>query len=234
MFDWFLGSPGTGDAGLEKMRADFGQMLDAGRAIFDTASNALLGGTDLDVIRDGLFEADRRINRAEQQIRRQIVIHASIHGTTSFPSCLVLMSVVKDAERVGDYAKNIFELAEMIPRPPNGEHRERLVKLKNQILELMSTCRGGVDSHDKPPAAPRIRQAHELQTLCEEQIARLVRAEKPVDLSAAYALAYRFFKRVSAHTCNVASSVVEPLDKLDFPPKPETDHTGADERSTRP
>ena len=120
MFDWFLASAGTGSAGLEKMRTDFGQMLDAGRQIFETAANALLGGTDPDVIRDGLFEADRRINRAEQQIRRELIVHASVHGATEFPACLVLMSVVKDAERVGDYAKNLFELAEAVPQRPGA------------------------------------------------------------------------------------------------------------------
>ncbi len=44
---------------------------------------------------------------------------------------------------------------------------------------------------------------------------------------AAYVLAYRYFKRVSAHTSNIASSIVEPLDKLDFPAKPETEESEA-------
>ncbi len=61
MFDWFLSSAKGGSAGLEKMRAEFGQMLDAGRHVFDTASNAFLGGTDLEVIRQDLFATDKRI-----------------------------------------------------------------------------------------------------------------------------------------------------------------------------
>ena len=230
MFDWFLGSAGTGSEGLEKMRADFGQMLDAGRGIFETAANALLGGTDLDVIRDGLFEADRRINRAEQQIRREIIVHASVHGTTEFPSCLVLMSVVKDAERIGDYAKNIFELAEIIPHPPGGQHRENLVKLKDRILEMMAACREVFDAHSKSRASELLREAHDIQSFCEQQVSQLVGAEEPLDLAAAYALAYRYFKRISGHTSNVVSSVVQPLDKIDFPAKPE-ENAGAENSS---
>ncbi len=226
MFDWFLGSPGTGGAGLEKMRAEFGQMLDAGRDIFTTAANALLGGTDLEVIRDGLFEADRRINRAEQQIRREIIVHVSVHGTTEFPSCLVLMSVIKDAERIGDYAKNIFELAEVVPRPPEGEHREQLVALKDRVVELMSACREVFDASLKDRARELIREAHEIQTLCESQVRRILSAEPPVELSATYVLAYRYFKRISGHTSNIVSSVVEPVDKLDFPPKPDQEEGG--------
>ena len=54
------------------MRTEFGQMLDSGRHIFDTAANAFLGGTDLEVIREDLFATDKRINRAERQIRAAI------------------------------------------------------------------------------------------------------------------------------------------------------------------
>lgn len=220
MFEWFLGSSETGTPGLERMRTEFGQMLDAGRHIFDTASNALLGGTDLEVIRQDLFDTDKRINRAEQQIRREIVVHASVHGATEFPACLILMSVVKDAERVGDYAKNIFDLAALAPHPPKGEHRDRLVKLKDRISRMMAACREIYDAHDYARAPELIHEAQDIEDLCDEQIHDLLRADQETDLPAAYVLAYRYFKRVSSHTRNVASSVVQPIDKLDFPSKP--------------
>ena len=132
MFDWFKSEGGTGSVGLQRMRTDFGQMLDSGRHMFDTASNAFLGGTDLEVIREDLFATDKRINRGERQIRRELVVHASVHGATEFPPCLVLMSIVKDAERVGDYGKNLFDLAELTPSVPSGEHRDCLVGLKDR------------------------------------------------------------------------------------------------------
>jgi phosphate transport system protein len=221
MFDWFLSGTRGGSAGLERMRAEFGQMLDAGRHVFDTAANALLGGTELAVIRQDLFETDQRINRAEQQIRREIVVHATVHGVAEFPPCLVLMSIVKDAERVGDYAKNIFDLAELSPHPPTGEHKDRLVKLKDRISRVMASCREIFDSHARGQAADLIREAQEIEDFCDDQVRQLIRGEESVDLAAAYVLAYRYFKRVVSHTCNVASSVVEPIDKLDFPQKME-------------
>lgn len=223
MFDWFLSGVKGGSTGLEQMRAEFGQMLDAGRHIFDTASNALLGGTDLEVIRQDLFDTDKRINRAEQQIRRQIVVHASVHGVSEFPPCLILMSVVKDAERVGDYAKNIFDLAELIPRAPTGEHKDRLVKLKDRISRAMATCREIFDAHERDRATELIREAQQIEDFCDEQVRHLIREEEHIELAAAYVLAYRYFKRVISHTRNVASSVTQPLDKLDFTAKPEGD-----------
>ncbi|MHC4178958.1 MAG: PhoU domain-containing protein [Planctomycetota bacterium] len=226
MFDWFFRGSTGGSAGLENMWAEFGQMLDAGRHTFDAASNAFLGGTDLEVIRQDLFDTDKRINRAEQQIRREIVVHATVHGVAEFPPCLILMSIVKDAERVGDYAKNIFDLAELAPRPPAGEHKDRLVKLKDRISGIMASCREIFDAHAKDRAADLIRQAQEIEDFCDDQVRQLIQVEEQVDLATAYVLAYRYFKRVVSHTRNVASSVIEPLHKIDFPSKPAKEGPG--------
>lgn len=218
MLDWF--SSGEGESvGLERMRAEFGQMLDAGRHVFDTAANAFLGGTDLEVIRKDLFDTDKRINRAERQIRREIVVHATIHGATEFPACLVLMSIVKDAERVGDYAKNLFDLAELAPQPPSGEHRSRLVELKDQISQAMATCRQIFDADLEDAAKDLIRQAHQIEDRCDEQVRALIRGTGQGDMGPTYVLAYRYFKRVASHVRNVASSIVQPLHKLDFTSK---------------
>ena len=179
MFDWLSRQVGTGSAGLQKMRTEFGQMLDAGRHAFDTASNAFLGRTDLEVIREDLFATDKRINRAERQIRRQIVVHASVHGTTDFPACLVLMSIVKDAERVGDYAKNLFDLAELAPRGPEGEHRDCLISLKGRIFRLMASCREIFDSGEKEEATKLIVETKEIEDFCDEKVRALIRGTEP-------------------------------------------------------
>jgi phosphate uptake regulator len=205
------------------MRTEFGQMLDAGRHMFDTAANAFLGGTDVEVIRKDLFRTDKRINRAERQIRREIVVHASVHGATEFPACLVLMSIVKDAERVGDYGKNLFDLTELAPRAPEGEHRETLVGLKDRISQMMATCREVFDSNDKDAATELIVEAKKIEDVCDERVRTLVQGATPDPMAPAYVLAYRYFKRVTSHVRNVASSVVQPLHKLDFTSKITTD-----------
>ena len=219
MFDWFTSEVGAGSAGLQKMRTEFGQMLDAGRHVFDTASNAFLGGTDLEVIREDLFTTDKRINRAERQIRREIVVHASVHGSKEFPACLVLMSIVKDAERVGDYAKNIFDLAELAPHPPVGEHRDCLVDLKDRISRLMAACREIFDSRQEQQATELIVEAKQIEDLCDDKVRALIQGTGESQMAPTYVLAYRYFKRVTSHVRNVASSVVQPLHKLDFTSK---------------
>jgi len=219
MFDWLLTDAKTGSAGLEKIRTEFGQMLDAGRHVFDTAANAFLGGTDLEVIRKDLFATDKRINKAERQIRREIVVHASVHGATEFPACLVLMSIVKDAERVGDYGKNLFDLAELAPEAPSGKNRQCLVQLKDSISRLMAVSREIFDSHQKDAAKELIVEAKEIEDVCDERIRSLVAGDDAGRMAPAYVLAFRYFKRVISHVRNVASSVVQPVHKLDFTSK---------------
>ncbi len=221
MFNWLKRSGDSGARGLEQMRADFGQMLGDGRHMFNTAANALLGGTDPDVIRQDLLETDKRINRAEQKIRREIVVHATVHGTSEFPACLVLMSVVKDAERVGDFCKNLFDLAEMVPEPPSGEFKDDLVRLKDEISQLMADCHEAFDKEDKVAASALIKKASALKDICDDQVVRLVSRETEVRLAPAYVMAYRYFKRVASHSFNVATSVVQPIDKLDFSLQPD-------------
>ncbi len=54
MFDWLKRlDPAT--SGLASMTREFGQMLVDGREMFESATNALYGGTDPAVIRENLF-----------------------------------------------------------------------------------------------------------------------------------------------------------------------------------
>jgi phosphate transport system protein len=217
MLNWF--SREDEGVGMERLRAEFGQMLDAGRHVFDIAANAFLGGTDPEVIRKDLFSTDKRINKSERRIRRELVVHATIHGVTHFPGCLVLMSLVKDAERVGDYSKNLFELALQAPAPPSGEHLERLIKIKDELSRVLASCREIFDSQDEEAAKLLIRRLTRLEEKCDKAIDRLIGDETPDQMSVTYALAYRYLKRVASHVRNVTSSIVQPLHKLDFTTK---------------
>ena len=198
--------------GWDKITQDFGGMLEDGRHIFDAASNALVGGTDPQSIREDLFTTDQRINRTEQEIRRQIVIHGSVHGAQSFPALLVMMSVAKDAERIGDYAKNIFDLAAL--SPPLGDETVELTELKDEISRLLVRGRNVHQSEDEEGARRILADADAVSTRCDEAVTRLV-GVSGVNVAAA-ALAYRYFKRVASHVANLATALIVPVDKLDF------------------
>ncbi|MAG54718.1 MAG: hypothetical protein CMJ83_00350 [Planctomycetes bacterium] len=217
MFDWFKKSAPAAAEGMDNMTSEFGQMLDAGRHCFDTAANALIGGTDPEVIRKDLFETDKRINKAEQQIRRHLVVHVSVHGAASLPACLVLMSVVKDAERIGDYAKNIFDLTPNVDRiRAQGGAIEDLVGLKDEISAGLARTRKAFDAQSEEDARALVREFSTLEDHCDQQVDELVKNEVDHTCAATLVLTYRYFKRVISHTMNIATSIFMPLDKIDY------------------
>lgn len=216
MFEWFS-NVSSGAAGLDRMRNDFCQMLEAGRRVFDMATDSMLGLTDPEAIREDLFKTEKRINKSVRALRREIVVHSTVHGPNSFPACLVLMSVVKDAERIGDYGKNLFDLATTAPMVQETEWKADIAQLKERISQLLSDCRDTFATSDRDKALALISRAEKIEDQCDEQVRRILIEEPPK--SAVYALAYRFLKRVASHVFNVLTSVVQPVDRIDFAKK---------------
>ena len=215
MFKW-LQRLDPNSSGLAKMMREFGHMIDDGQHIFDAAANAFLGGTDPEVIRSDLFKTDKRINHTEQKIRREILVHGTVYGATELPVCLKLMSIVKDAERIGDYSKNLFDLAVLTQKSHDDDFYADLVELKDRISAMLRKATSIYGSQDGEQARAFMREGDQLQDHCDEKIEALITSKSGSGEKAATALAYRYFKRVLAHSINIISSVVMPLDQLDY------------------
>lgn len=221
MLRW-LQNIGTDTASMDAIHCDFLEMLEDGRHIFDAAANLLLGGGDPEVIRGDLFETDKRINLTEQKIRREIIVHSSVHGAGALPSSLVVMSLVKDAERIGDYAKNIFDLGKHSPDLGSAEERAALVEMKDQVSRMLVRAHGLFQGQEEEAARSFLGEAESLQKACDAQIVRLIGLEG--ENTAGRVLSYRYFKRVASHAANVVTSIVMPVDKLDFfPGRPQSE-----------
>jgi len=217
MFNWFKSIAPSATEGMNAMTSEFGSMLDAGRHCFDVASNALLGGTDPEVIRSDLFATDEQINASEQRVRRHLVVHVSVHGASSLPACLVLMTVVKDAERIGDYAKNLFDLTPQAAElAGDTAAREDLIELKDLISAALATTRKTFDTQDEEEARQLVRTMAELEDRCDKAVADLLVRQADHSCPATLVLSYRHFKRVVSHAMNISTSIFMPIDKIDY------------------
>jgi phosphate uptake regulator len=212
MSSWL--SPDSERGGLDEIERLFVEMLEDGRHAFDAAANALVGGTDPEAIRKDLFATDRRINQTEQALRRKLVVHGSVHGAVHYPHLLVLMSVAKDAERIGDYAKNLFDLAVARPWLGPPERHSELVELKDEISRLLVRAKALYEREERGAARAFLGECDRIEDHCDSIIKSAVAAEG-VNW-AGLALAARYLKRVSSHASNVVTALVVPLDKLDF------------------
>lgn len=59
-----------------------------------------------------IYQLDQKINNKEKSIRRKLMENMSFNPRQDIVASLTLTSVIIDVERIGDYSKNIFELAQ--------------------------------------------------------------------------------------------------------------------------
>jgi len=205
---------------IGQMVDEFMEMLSLGNAVFDTVMSVGIGAGDLEAIREDFLAKDKAINQLEQSIRRKILVHLSIHTFADVPACLVLMSVAKDAERLGDYAKNIFQVFEATPRLEPGLYYDQALRLSHEISAAFPSV-ADVFKNADVEAARRLKESnHRLEKQCDAVIDELLKGTES-KTAVAYALLFRFFKRTLAHLSNIVSSVVMPVHKIDFFDEPD-------------
>ena len=93
-------------------RAD--EALERSRALSEAAFAALLDGTQPE---QDLYKLDRQINDDEITVRRMVLEHLAANPKGDLAAGVVLISTIIDIERVGDYAKNVYEQAERLAEP---------------------------------------------------------------------------------------------------------------------
>ena len=204
---------------VQDLSGHVGQMLDAARWMFEQASSVLMRKADWQEVCDLLYTKDREINTIEQQIRERIVTHLSVGNQADLPVCLVLMNVVKDAERIGDYGKNIFEVAKSYAGTfEHAAFREPLEEIRQSISDLFEPTHECFLNSDSDIAQEVLAKAGQLNARCDQIVQQLLSAGEgfPAREAVAYALLARHYKRVEAHLSNIATAVVSPIPMLDF------------------
>ncbi len=204
---------------LAEMVTQFAEMLDAGQWMFEQASEVLMRSCDWAASADALYSRDRTINKIERTIREQIVTTLSVGPQSNLNACLVLMSVVKDAERIGDYCKNIFEVGKFYRRDyTHPEYAQPLTEIRNKVLPLFEQAKKAFVQADRQEAYAVLNIAGGVSKECDLLIRQLLSVHDQLapDEAVAYVLLARFYKRVTAHLANIATSVVSPVPMLDF------------------
>jgi phosphate uptake regulator len=179
---------------LSEMLSEFTQMIEIVEWMFDTSIQVLMSDKPAQEVNDEIYAKDREVNEHQRSIRRKIIRHLTIKPGGDVPACLVMMSVVKDAERMGDFCKNIFELGAMINVPfDSGRYKTPFIELSEQVENLFGKTRQ-----------------------CDMLLKQLVVDNISTDKAVAYTLLARYFKRISSHLVNIATSVVTSVDNLDY------------------
>jgi len=204
------------DIFLKEIINDFENMLKEAKDIFTKAVMVFWSEKSPQEIHAQIYAQDKKINEEEQRIRRRLIEHLAINPRKDFPACLVFMSVIKDAERIGDYGKNIFELRYILKSSESDKFTPMLKELENEISKNLSQISKAFKEADTTSAI-QIMQSHgRIGKECEGLIRSLVESALPADKLVCYTLLLRYYKRVSAHTANIASAIVNPVEKIDY------------------
>ncbi len=204
------------------------RMLDDGRWMFQYLEEVFheVHGVEVDI--DRFYATDRRINRREQDIRERILAHMTLNPGRDVTECLVLMSVVKDAERVGDYCKNLFELLKDPTFPSladvHPEIRRDLDEVRDEILAMFDQTKEVFSTENEDLSRQILRRRIRVKKRCDDLIIKATLGERyglTPGQAVVCALDARFLRRISSHLENINSGVLMPVRKLDFHPRPE-------------
>lgn len=167
-----------------------------------------------------IYDQDIAVNKFEREVRRKVLSHLAVSGTHDLYSGLTLVSIIIDIERVGDYTKNIIEIAQNHPsRLEGGIYNEDLVRVEKAIEEVFSYIRSAFENADEKLAHKICDEYQWVNKLCDQHaIDYLNYRDKTITGSDAVALSlyFRYLKRIYSHLRNVASSVINPFDKIGF------------------
>jgi Na+/phosphate symporter len=142
--------------------------------MYRMVADVLLRKVPAEKIRDQIYAKDKQVNQKEREIRRKLVSHLSL-SLADAPTCLVIMSVVKDIERIGDYCKNIFEVANIYTiSDSQARYAGPLQEIGEEITRLFDKGRKAFGESDEPLAMEVIGEEQVIAKKCDMLIKQVL------------------------------------------------------------
>ena len=211
------------DSLYEQALVECHEMLDIDLTMFKASNQSLRKSDSADIDID-IFAMDKKINEFERDVRRKIMTHLAVGSREDVGSGLVLVSVVIDIERIGDYTKNIYDLAVNHPKKLNGGSVEnRLAEIEKTSFNLFKESTQAFKNQNIQKARGLMGYYKENISTQSDAITNDIISGKISDLdtgsASAVGLYARYLKRISAHSRNLISSVVNPFERIGYPEK---------------
>ena len=209
------------DSLFEQAMNECHEMLEIVREMFNSSTNSLRG-PDKQEYPLNIYEMDKKINHFERDVRRKIMTHLTVNPQQDLSSGLVLVSVVIDIERMGDYTKNIYDLAVQYPEKlSTGQYEGTISKMEEDVRNFLNQTIDAFKNQDVELGRKLMDEYKTEISSVSNEIVNQVVASKDSELSAGQASALclylRYLKRISAHSRNLVSSIVNPFERIGYP-----------------
>ena len=197
------------------------EMLEIVREMFNESTNSLRHSDAAEIPID-IYAMDKKINEFERDVRRKVMTHLAIGGKEDIGSGLVLVSVVIDIERIGDYTKNIYDLALNHPEKlTSGSFESTLHDMEDSTKEFLNKAIDAFKEQDIDSARKLMMDYKKDISSTSNDIVNDLVSGKNNELSSAQASALclyaRYLKRIAAHSRNLVSSIVNPFERIGYP-----------------
>ena len=206
-----------GDDFLSTVFDEFKEMLVDSQKIFEDVYLFLVENENIPGLEDNVFSLDKKVNALEKDIRTRIITHLSLRPSVDTSTCLLLMSVVKDAERLGDYGKNLFGVSQILTKPiDEAKYHSFFGDVDKEIVKLFEDTKEAFMDSDESKASLSQKEESKIVKFCDDVIEKIAKSELPTNEAVSLTLIARYYKRIAAHLSNISSSVIVPLNELDY------------------
>jgi len=202
---------------------EFKEMLEGSETMFGLVCQRLIHNQNAEDLREKVYSIDQKINAREKNIRKNIVEHLILQPTVDVSACLVLMSVVKDAERLGDYCKNLYEVTDLLEKPLDQEKYKKMFNgIDEELAQVFKDTKTAFIESNESVAALSWEHKAKISKRCDEVIEQLAKSNISTNEAVCFTLIARHYKRLSSHLVNIATSVILPVSKLDYYDEPKS------------
>lgn len=177
---------------------------------FEVATASVLSPTEVSAAADDIAATDRRINATEHDIRRELIVHTSVHGVADIGLVLGMSLLVKKIERIGDQAKNIMDLALEGVSLADAADAEQFREAQREISLLFLDVAALVRDPDLARAEDIRARAIEQRRYHEQCLRGLMHADEPGHWAVPRAVLHRYLKRIVANLEGVALTITDP------------------------
>ena len=196
-------------------------MLHLSHEMFNDAVDALRSGEKNKVLKS-IKLRDEKINNYHREIRKKVVTYYSVSkDVTNIDSGLVLINIVVDIERIGDYSKNILDLAKHYPKKFVSEKfSDDLRTIEKAVIERFSTTVGAIEDMDEKIANDLLSTYRDdLGKISDDLVASSISGKVEIgkeNKTASVALYARYLKRIGAHLKNITTAIINPFESIGY------------------
>ena len=197
------------------------EMILLSNNIFVKAIDGLRSGEKTKSLKE-LKKRDKEINDFHKNVRRKVITHYAVSGDTlNIESGLVLINLVVDIERIGDYTKNILDLAIFNPKPVLAEEvSDSLGLIEEVVLSRFSSTISALENRDPKKARALLKSYRkDLGRVSDGIVHNIISGDFEIknNVSPASVVLYaRYLKRIGAHLKNITSVVTNPFEMIGY------------------